>query len=304
MHTASDSWLRQFRTTLIAGIQLLNEDGWLYERLFLSYHYLFFIHRHKRIPQAKQQRFNDYHFFRKINGTLRDPLKRHVTDKEHGKQFVSDHVGTGRTMPTLAILQNHAEIDAYLPSEFPVVIKPTHSSNRICFIHQTQDYLTALPKLHQWLEHDFFLHELEHNYAGLEKKLIVEPYLDNAFYLEGSIHCRQGSARIISVIDRFDKEKRRESFDQHWQALHVALGQPYQELHLPSPPFLEQLLKEAELLAQNFDFVRVDFYASETDFIFGELTNLPGGGLARFSSEEGEQRFNKAFFDNDQSLKP
>lgn len=59
---------------------------------------------------------------------------------------------------------------------------------------------------------------------------------------------------------------------------------------------MDALLAKAEILASDFDYIRLDFYASNDRFVFGELTNLPGGGLARFSSRDGEKRFDQAWF--------
>ena len=126
--------------------------------------------------------------------------------------------------------------------------------------------------------------------------MIVEPYLDPALKYEGSVHCPRGKAKIVSVIDRFDEQKRRASVDRDWNHLHMALDQPHQSLDLSHPRYLDALLTDAEALSAAFDCLRVDFYASDSDYVFGELTNLPAGGLGRFSSPDGAQRFTRAFF--------
>ena len=59
---------------------------------------------------------------------------------------------------------------------------------------------------------------------------------------------------------------------------------------------LETLMAEAAVLAERFAFIRVDFYGSPTDFLFGELTNLPAAALGRFDSPAGAAEFNGAFF--------
>lgn len=284
------------RRAVIVGIRLLPEGSRPYRRMVYGFHWLSFVYRHRRVPGPAVNRFNDFLFMRKVNGILQQPLRRHVTDKEHGKHYIASRIGEGRTVPTLAVLRSHAGVDQFEPGSFPLVMKPTHSCGRICVLYDQHAYLKALPTLHRWLEHDYFAETLEENYASLERKIIVEPYLNSDLFLEGSMHCLHGQVRIISAIDRFDTDKRRASLDRDWQPLHVALGQPYKQLDLPRPPFLVALLASAETIAAELDYVRVDFYASDEDFLFGELTNLPGGGLARFSSSEGEKRFNTVFF--------
>lgn len=291
------SFRRVLNRAVIFMVRCAPQGGWLYARLFFTYHWLTFTYRHRRTPQKISSGFNDFLFRRKVSGVLRQTLARQVTDKELGKHYIASRLGAGLTIETLVVCSSRTELDAFQPPAYPVVVKPTHSSGRICVAHSQQEYLNALPQLHGWMQHDYFSDTLEENYAGLAKKVIAEPYLCPAMYLEGSIHCRNGLVRIISVIDRFDPDKRRASFDRNWQELHVALGQPYLPLALSRPQFMDALLAKAEILASEFAYIRLDFYASNDRFIFGELTNLPGGGLARFSSIEGEKRFDKAWFE-------
>lgn len=282
--------------SLVRAILMLPPGSSLYKKSAYAYHWLTFLYRHKRLPRQDADNFNDFLFRIKTDGTLRQPLRTQVSDKELGKQYIASRIGEGWTVDTLAVLRTHQEIDRFQPASFPLVMKPTCSSGSILFIQSREEYLASIPTLHHWMGQDHFTRTLEENYSGLERKIIVEPYLDKDYFLEGSIHCREGAVKIISIIDRFDKEKRRESFDRHWQPLRVALGQPYKALDLGRPAFLADLIAKAEAIAREFAFIRVDFYASTDRFLFGELTNLPGGGLARFSSIDGERRFSQTFF--------
>lgn len=282
---------------LVALILLLPaRQGAVYQTLTRLYHGATFVYCHRRLPSAPGVRFNDFLFALKTGNGLRDPLRKNVTDKALGKDYIAARVGPGCTVATLAVLHDDAEIAAFRPPVFPVVLKPTHSSGKILVVQDAAAMDAAQPTLRAWLRHDYFRQTLEDNYDGLAKKIIVEPYIDDALYLEGSIHCRAGRAKIISIIDRFDTSKKRASLTCDWQHLHVALGQPYHPFDLPPPVFLADLLEKTEAIARDFPSIRVDFYASDTAFVFGELTNLPGGGLARFSSADGEARFSAAFF--------
>lgn len=52
------------------------------------------------------------------------------------------------------------------------------------------------------------------------------------------------------------------------------------------PEKLTEMIEVVEKLAENFPFVRVDFYLIENHIIFGELTFYPGNGLIKFLPEE------------------
>jgi hypothetical protein len=258
------------------------------------FHWICFAVRHKRAPRHANHSFNDFLFQLKTSSELSSPLRQYVTDKEHGKTYITSTLGAGSTIETLAVIRSRSDLDNFSPKDFPAVFKPTHSSGRIAFIESLSDYALAKPMLRSWFDHDYFATTLERNYQGLDPKIIVEPYISKDMRFEGSIHCRHGAAKVISLIDRFDADKRRASFDRSWRPLHVALGQPYHALEIDVPRYAAALLAATEKIAREFTYVRIDFYASDDTFLFGELTNLPGGGLAKFSSKAGEQRFSDA----------
>ena len=282
--------------TVVRLVCLIPEQTHLRTKAEYAYHWLTYLYRHKRVPRTVDGGFNDFLFLIKSNGTLKAPLRCRVTDKEFGKDYINAQIGNNWTIDTITVMKSRTDVTQFSPPTFPIVLKPTHSSGRMFVAHSEVEYASAIPTLQSWLKHDYFWHTIEHNYRGLERKIIVEPYIDKTLFLEGSIHCRDGKVKIISMIDRFDVNKRRTSLDRSWRPLHVALGQPYTPLDIDRPVYLDELINKAEAICQPFNYLRLDFYASADRFVFGELTNLPGGGLSRFSSKDGERRFSEAFF--------
>ena len=287
---------RAARPALAKLIASLPETSPLFWWAMRGLHTSDFLVNHRRLPGKPRHGFNDFLFQQKTSATLGEPLRRRVTDKEYGKSYIEARLGTGRTIGTVAVLRSATEIDGFQPDLFPVVVKPTHSSGRWIVVHDHAAYLAAVPEMKKWLKHCYFQSSLELNYRGLEKKVIVESYLSTDFHFEGSIHCRDGRPKVISVIDRFSTDQRRASLDAQWQPLHVALGKPYRPMDPPVLPYRDRLLEEAAILGEPFDYIRIDFYGSTDAFVFGELTNLPAGGLGRFDPPEGASRFNTAFF--------
>lgn len=287
---------RRMKTWIARAIAALPESSPLFWWAMRWFHTNDFLVTHKRLPRNSRHDFNDFLFARKTGTTLREPLRKQVTDKEHGKAYIEARLGPGRTIGTVTVLRTAAEIERFTPDAFPVVVKPTHSSGKWIVATDSAAYRAAVPAMKRWLQHCYFRSTLELNYRGLERKVIVEHYLAPEFIYEGSIHFRDGQPRVISIIDRFSSDKRRASLDEHWQPLHVALGQPYRPMDPPALPYRDRLLQEAATLANPFDYIRIDFYGSATEFVFGELTNLPAGGLGRFDPPEGAARFNEAFF--------
>ncbi|MDN5941479.1 MAG: ATP-grasp domain-containing protein [Nitrospira sp.] len=205
-------------------------------------------------------------------------------------------LGAGTTPATLCVLRTPEEVETYLPATYPVVIKPTHSSRRIVLVFSEPDYHNAKTQIKDWVNEDYFLEDLERNYAKLEKKIIVEKYIDDTFAIEGSVHCLSGEPKIISLIDR--KTKERQSFDTNKSPLGVSLAYRLKEFEPKDWGFLNSLLKSSRILSGEFSYIRVDFYTDGERVLFGELTNLPAGANGRFFPAGGEKKFSEVFFNS------
>ena len=265
--------------------------------LYLNY-LLEFLADNQRLPINPGLLFNDFLFQLKAGSEIDSPLRKLITDKEFGKNYIERKLGVGTTPTTHCILRTPDEVEAYRPARFPVVIKPTHSSRRIAIAFSESDYQKARTAITDWLSHNYFLELLERNYQGLDKKIIVETYIDDTFDIEGSVHCMSGEPKIISLIDR--KTKHRQSFDVNKAPLGVSLGFPLREFDPKSWGFLNILMESSRILSSEFSYIRVDFYTDGERVIFGELTNLPAAGRGQFFPNGGEKKFSEVFFKSEQ----
>lgn len=253
--------------------------------------YLLFKKVHQRAPTTAL-RFTDFLYRLKVSDELTDPLRVFVSDKEFVKTYIKETVGDQYNIPTLKVLKDHGEIDSF---DFPssCCIKPTHASG-MKVIRSGEEPLDK-QAIKNFLGVNYYKVDREINYKFLKPKVIVEPYIQDGYYIEGSVHCREGKAKIVSLIDR--QTKRRESFSTSGEPLGFSLGFPLQKLRINSLRFFKELLENAERLAAPFSFIRVDFYTNEEKILFGELTNLPSGGHGKFHPPSGEDIFSKIFFD-------
>ncbi|MCX7287678.1 MAG: ATP-grasp fold amidoligase family protein [Rhodobacterales bacterium] len=238
--------------------------------------------------------FNDFLYALKVGDELENPLRRTITDKALAKDYILSRLGAGRTVPTLAVLETPKAIAAFRPDAYPVAVKPTHSSGKMIRIGSDADWQAAEPVIAAWLTHDFFTRSLERNYAGLAKRVIVEPWLDESLLFEGSVHCRAGVPKVVSMIERYSKK--RQSFSTDRTPLGVSLGFPTTDFHLDEWIFFEPLLKDAAILSAELSYIRLDFYTDGRRVVFGEMTNLPAAGLGQFHPAGGEEIFSAVFF--------
>ncbi|MBL9050302.1 MAG: hypothetical protein JNK19_09360 [Tabrizicola sp.] len=252
------------------------------------------VRRFKRVPNQPHLLFNDFLYRLRVSSELTSPLRVRVTDKVFAKAYIEERLGPGHTVPTLAVLETAAAIAAFRPGAEPVAVKPTHSSGRKLRIASDQEWQAAIPEIQAWLEHDYFQHSLEPNYYGLARRVIAEPWLDEIFTIEGSVHCRAGVPKVVTLIERYSKARQSYTLDR--RALGVSLGFPTTDFEIPDWGFFDPLLAAAARLSAEFSYIRVDFYTDGQRILFGELTNLPAGGTGIFYPKNGEAIFSKVFF--------
>jgi TupA-like ATPgrasp len=243
----------------------------------------------------------------------RDPALTVYADKVNVRDFVRDRVGASVLTDLFGVFDSPEEIPKEsLPTNF--VIKPNHgySALLICWEgNHPQARIDKDPAVSTW--HQFLVHPrnldwdvvmrlarrwLTLNYAyimgpqlpewayrGIRPRLLVEEVLldphgqlpqDYKFFMFG------GECKMIQVdSSRFDGH-RRDLFDPNWQKLSARYGYPPSENPPPRPEVLDEMLRLAQALSKDTDFIRVDLYVTAKGIKFGELTNYPTGGMLTF----------------------
>jgi hypothetical protein len=231
-------------------------------------------------------------------------------DKYKVREFVTDRIGS-QYLPKLLHVGRPGESIPWenLPEEF--VMKCSHSSGGSVIIWQGakkedlpkkldfynwRRYLVHPEKIERAKIDSFFSKCLSRdytNFAGFPEiaysmippRLICEELLLDAF---GKIPddlkfwCIHGRVEMIQVdTSRFDNHSRK-LLDRDWGKLATTLKQPSIEAEIPTPVNLREMIRLAEVLSRDVDFVRVDLYDLGSRIVFGEMTNYPGGGVEKF----------------------
>lgn len=217
------------------------------------------------------------------------PLKSQLADKYLAPLYVREKCGDLlETVPQYGAWVRAEDIDFdELPEKF--VLKCNHGSgmNIIVTDKSKLDIEVVKSRLNKWMEIDFahILGVFELHYTGIERKIIAEKFIEE---MDGNlhdykIHCFNGKPEIIQVIgdrDLENHEGKNALYDINWNKLEVATGSyPRYECDLERPKVLDTMLKAAEILAEDFAYVRVDLYVIGDKPYFGELTFTPRGGF-------------------------
>ena len=262
------------------------------------YSWLRFRQKHQRLPRRYTDRGYADHLYRmKVDGSLLDPLRQFVSDKEYVKYYVHSTVGSQYVMETLQILTSYSDVDTLVLPRIPCVVKPTHLSGNV-EIYTLSGQAPNRDIMKRWFDISHYNKKREQNYRYLSPKIIVEDF----FSKDGEtppkdykIFCLNGAPRFVQIdTNRFTKYIQN-FYDIHWTKIDITLMTLPGNEHDAKPPMLARMLDIAATLSRPFSFMRVDLYAVRDEIKVGEVTNCPGGGDHQFRPSSAERAVGRMF---------
>jgi len=218
----------------------------------------------------------------------RNPLLPITADKYQVRYYVEQLVGKDEAakilIPLLYVTENPDDIPfAELPASY--IVKANNASNRNIIVednNKTEDEIKE--KCWKWLAKPYNLENYEWAYQPIEPRIIIEKLIRDE---EGNIptdykfYIFHGRCKLVHInYDRFNR-RLKSLFSPNWELLPVKYR--YDRGPFVDKPFnYQRMLKLAEKLGQDFDFVRVDIYSVGDKIYFGELTHYPGSGYSPF----------------------
>jgi hypothetical protein len=186
------------------------------------------------------------------------------------------------------------------------VVKPTHGSGWVHFVTEktTLDTDALVAQCRQWLAESFFEKTREWPYKDIEPQIIVEEYIDEGtgqVPKDYKLFVFHGTVAMNQVDEGRYVDHRRNLYTPAWEKLDATLHYANIEGPVPLPVHLQEMIRGAELLGAELDFIRADFYDTKNKLYFGELTTTPGGGLESFTPYEIDRELGRLW--NMQSIK-
>ena len=283
------------RKTLLRACLPMSPWG---DRIYARY---VFERRLGRAPEFPPIRFNDHLFAWKTSDTCYDMslLLSFVTDKEYAKLYITGMLGKEYVTQTYQVLRNKDELQDFAPDRFPCVLKPTNSSGPIIVCPDASTSLDRA-KLAKWFDIDYYRLKREPNYRQLQPKIIIEEF----FSKDGrtvpddyKVFCVRGVPKLVQVDSGRLSRHTRNLYDVSWNRISASYVYPNREQDDPKPILLDKMLNAAGVLSAAFPFVRVDFYATETDVRVGELTFFPESASGKLKPEDAEYHLGAYFND-------
>jgi hypothetical protein len=209
------------------------------------------------------------------------------------REFVADVAPWVRVPQVYAVA---ADAGSFPFDDLPEVsiLKANHGSGFFRVLRRPFDVEDARATAAKWLSRQYGSSNWEWHYEPIPRRVYAEEFLggpNGELPVDYKVMVLNGRAHFVSVFVReIGKNLRRITFDRAWEFVPLHLpkypgGPPdvvEKSLHPPRPQRLDEMLLAAEALAEDFPFVRVDFYVVDEEIYFGELTFLPAGGYVPY----------------------
>lgn len=232
----------------------------------------------------------------------KNPIMHECVDKYSVRQYVQSK-GLGNILVKLYERCESIEDIKWenLPQQF--VIKTTNGGGGLNVVICNEKSKLDIVELKKKLKCNVYKPRTggrEWAYYGLQPGIVVEELLINEINPKAGINdykffCYNGKVKYIIVdVDRYIGHKRN-FYDVGWNNLHITSDCPAADRDIEKPNNLEEMINVAEILSQEFPYVRVDLYSCNGKVYFGELTFYPWSGYVKFSPEEADKLFGEEF---------
>lgn len=243
---------------------------------------------------ANPQTFNEKIQWMKLYDST--PIKTRLADKYLVRDWVKDTIGEKYLIPLLGVYNNFEEIDFNkLPNQF--VIKCNHGAayNIIVKDKSKLNLSDTKAKLDKWMNENFaFKFGIELHYRDIPPKIIIEQYIENngGDLVDYKFWCFNGKVEyILYCAERNITGLRMEFYDRDWNRRDF-MTSPSNTKKIDKPVNLEQMIRFAEILSKDINFVRVDLYRLDDGTIyFGEMTFTPTSGTVKWLDKKYDLKF-------------
>lgn len=187
----------------------------------------------------------------------------------------------------------------------PFAIKATHGCKMNYLVPDKSKFDSEKCKkeIQRWMDTTYGTYSMEPHYIEIPHRFYIEKYLEKADQLvDYKFHCLNGEPQfVLTCSDRKSNGNKAmqvtlDLFDMDWKPIPEIVSSGLErpgDGKLPRPENLDEMIRIAKILSEDFKFVRVDLYELEGKVYFGELTFSPAHCVFPYLSDKFDLEMGK-----------
>lgn len=258
---------------------------------------LFFLRTGKKANLRNPETFNENVLARKVYCDEYD--LSFYTDKYEVRRYIEEKIGKEYVVPALGVWDSTDEIDfSALPESF--VLKATHGSGWNVVVKDKSVFNPEISckKLQKSLSCNYYHKSREKNYKNIKPRILCEEYVatkNKKGLIDFKVYCFYGNAGFFEVTYTVDGKIHQTLFYPDFSLVGMQNGREEAEIDSYVSEKKDKIISLAEILASEFEFVRVDFYIADENIYFSELTFHSGGGIRPIEPEQVDRDMGSFF---------
>lgn len=231
---------------------------------------------------------------------LNDRSELHVicADKYKVRDYVEKKIGKEYLIPLILETKNVSDLNPQKITDSQFIIKTNHDSGGVQIVRDKSaiNWTDIRKKFNKIQSNEYGTSKGEWQYQKIEPRILVEKLLldkNGEIPSDFKFHVMNAKVKMIQVdLDRATEHKRN-LYGPEWNLLPCEWDKVRNGIVQERPVMLQEMIHLAEILAEDFIYVRVDFYNIEKEIYFGELTFHPGSGFIKFIPDKCDFEFGK-----------
>ena len=258
---------------------------------------------HKKLNLKNPQTLSDKVSYIELHE--QSPLAASCTDKYAVREYVTNK-GLGDILVPIygGGYTRFEDINlTELPDSF--AIKATHGCKMNYLVPDKSkfDLEKCKKEIQRWMDTTYGTYSMEPHYIEIPHRFYIEKYLEKADQLvDYKFHCLNGEPQfVLTCSDRKSNGDKAmqvtlDLFDMDWKPIPEIVSSGLErpgDGKLPRPENLDEMIRIAKILSEDFKFVRVDLYELEGKVYFGELTFSPAHCVFPYLSDKFDLEMGK-----------
>lgn len=219
----------------------------------------------------------------------RKPEFTMMVDKYRVRKYIEKQIGKQYLVPLLGVWKSVDEIDFdTLPNQFVLKCNHDQGSVMICKDKEHFDIEGAKKFLTRKLSKNHYWFTREWPYKNVKPCIICEKYMEdsegNGSLSDYKVLCFNGEPKLIELHkDRFGKIHTQDFYDANWNRTTIEQAcSPLADEVMEKPAFFNEMMDLSRKLSEGLPHIRVDWYYTNHQLYFSELTFYDASGFEPF----------------------